>query len=121
MRRERRVEQALEGRRFMDICRWAAADVLIVGRQAEGALFTGSNLEGNAAYGNQLKYDQSANNNLFLTGNPGDAYRYILPVNPSSYPDGWKFKLNRDYLLPIQPRMLSLTNNAWTQNPGWDE
>lgn len=121
VRRERRVEQALEGRRFMDICRWAAADVLIVGRQAEGALFTGSNLEGNAAYGNQLKYDQSANNNLFLTGNPGDAYRYILPVNPSSYPDGWKFNLNRDYLLPIQPRMLSLTNNSWTQNPGWDE
>ncbi|MFC2758651.1 RagB/SusD family nutrient uptake outer membrane protein [Hallella multisaccharivorax] len=121
VRRERRVEQALEGRRFMDICRWAAADVLIVGKQAQGALFIGSNLNGNASYGNQLVYDQKANNNLFLTGKPGDTYRYILPVNPASYPSGWKFRLDRDYLLPIQPRMLSLTNNEWKQNPGWDK
>ncbi|MBQ6761168.1 MAG: RagB/SusD family nutrient uptake outer membrane protein, partial [Bacteroidales bacterium] len=44
VRRERRVEQALEGRRFYDIARWAAADVLLVNWTPEGALFTGSNL-----------------------------------------------------------------------------
>ena len=24
-----------------------------------------------------------------------------------------------DYLLPLQPRILSLANNEWKQNPGW--
>jgi hypothetical protein len=31
----------------------------------------------------------------------------------------WGFKTNRDYLLPIQERMLTLTGNQWVQNPGW--
>lgn len=29
------------------------------------------------------------------------------------------FKI-RDYLLPIQSRMLSLTDGLWKQNPGWN-
>ena len=117
VRRERRIEQASEGKRFNDIQRWAAADELIVGKHAEGALFIGSNLEGK--YGSDLKYDQASDNNLFLTGNPGDAERYILPVNPSTMENGWQFNVNRDYLLPLQPRILTLTQNKWKQNPGW--
>ncbi len=119
VRRERRVEQACEGRRLTDIFRWAAADELIVGKRAQGVLFIGSNLANHAKYGTSLKYDQASGNNLYLTGKPGDAYRYVLPVNPSSGYTYWKFNVTRDYLLPIQPRMLSLTNNMWTQNPGW--
>ena len=37
------------------------------------------------AYGNKLVYDQAANNNLFLSGKPGDAKRYIIPFNNKNY------------------------------------
>lgn len=117
VRRERRVEKALEGRRLSDILRWAAAEELIIGKRPMGVLFTGSNLPEH--YGSELKYDQPEDNNLFLTGKPGDAERYILPVPPASMPDGWQFKANRNYLLPIQERMLNLMGGLWEQNPGW--
>ena len=120
VRRERRVELAIEGKRFDDIMRWAAAQELIVGQRAVGALFVGSNLENNAAYGGKLVYDQATGNNLYLTGKPGDALRYILPSNPAGNEQGWRFNPNRDYLLPIAPRMLNLTENQWKQNPGWE-
>lgn len=119
VRRERRVEQAAEGKRFYDIMRWAAADKLIVGKHAVGALFKGSNLENHPQYGGALKYDQASDNNLYLTGSPSDQYRYILPVDPKTVGTGWGFDVNRDYLLPIQPRMLQLTGDMWKQNPGW--
>ncbi len=121
VRRERRVEQACEGRRLDDIFRWAAADELIVGKRAHGALFIGSNLEHHAKYGTSLVYDKPSGNNIYLSGKPGDAQRYVLPVNPSGYETGWKFNPKRDYLLPFETRMLTLTNNLWKQNPGWDK
>jgi len=117
VRRERRVETALEGKRLNDILRWAAADELIVGKCAEGALFTGSNLS--SQYGNTLVYDQASDNNLFLTGKAGDTYRYILPVPPSTMPNGWQFNTGRDYLLPVQERMINIMGGLWEQNPGW--
>ena len=40
VRRERRVEKALENCRLTDILRWAAADELIVGKTPTGALYT---------------------------------------------------------------------------------
>lgn len=119
VRRERRVEKACEGRRLDDILRWAAAEELLVGKWPKGVLFVGSNLEGHAQYGDRLKYDQPADNNLFLTGKPGDAMRYVLPCDPKGHENGMQFKVDRDYLLPIQQRMISLTGNKWTQNPGW--
>ncbi len=119
VRRERRVETACEGRRLTDILRWSAADELIVGHWAQGALYVGSNLENHEQYGGKLVYDQASGNNLFLTGKPGDALRYIYPSNPSGYANGWQFNVHRDYLLPIQPRMIDLTDGQWEQNPGW--
>ena len=120
VRRERRVEQACEGRRLDDIFRWAAAEEIFVGQRAHGVLFTGSNLEHHKKYGNSLVYDKPTGNNLYLSGKAGDTYRYVLPVNPSGYESGWKFNPKRDYLLPIQSRMLSLTSGLWKQNPGWN-
>ena len=117
VRRERHVEKALEGRRVFDIMRWAAVDELVIGRRAQGALFTGSNLPEH--YGAELKYDQPSGNNMFLTGQPGDALRYILPVSPSAMPNGWQFKANRDYLLPIHENMINIMDGLWQQNPGW--
>lgn len=124
VRRERRIEKALEGCRLSDILRWAAADILIHGVTPTGALFIGSNLENNPFYIDKngeytLKYDKENGNNLYLTGKPKDTERYIIPFNIHDYPEGWQFNLQRDYLLPIKPRMLSLTGNQWIQNPGW--
>lgn len=119
VRRERRVEKACEGRRFEDIARWAAADELIVGKWAQGAMFVGSNLEHHPEFEGKLVYDKESGNNLYLTGKPGDPIRYILPVNPAGYEGGWQFNVHRDYLLPIQERMIQLTENLWDQNPGW--
>lgn len=118
VRRERRIEKACEGRRLEDILRWAAAEEIFVGKWHQGALFTGSSLETEPAYAS-LKYDQPSNNTIFLTGKPGDQYRYIIPTNPSGYEGGWQFNPQRDYLLPLQERMISLTEGLWTQNPGW--
>lgn len=109
VRRERRIEKALEGSRLSDILRWAAAEELIIGKRPMGVLFTGSNLPEH--YGDEL--------NLNLTGQSGDAERYILPIPPTTMPNGWQFKANRDYLLPIQERMLNLMGGLWEQNPGW--
>lgn len=119
VRRERRVETALEGKRLKDIFRWAAAEELIIGKRPMGALFIGSNLSGQSVYDGKLIYDQPKDNNLYLTGNKGDAIRYILPVQPSSMPQGWQFKPNRDYLQPINQDMLNLLDGKWKQNPGW--
>lgn len=118
VRRERRVETACEGRRLEDILRWAAAGDVFVGKWHQGALYIGSDLETQEEYSG-LKYDQPSGNTLYLTGNPGDPYRYINPVNKAAYPNGWQFNLNRDYLLPIQERMIIITDGLWTQNPGW--
>ncbi|EKC75586.1 hypothetical protein OBE_01290, partial [human gut metagenome] len=30
-----------------------------------------------------------------------------------------QFKPNRDYLLPIQERMINVMDGMWEQNPGW--
>ncbi|MCM1484122.1 MAG: RagB/SusD family nutrient uptake outer membrane protein [Muribaculaceae bacterium] len=114
VRRERRVEKACEGRRFEDILRWAAADELLVGQWPHGALFIGSNLE--TAY-TGLVWDQAEGNNLLLTGAPGDAYRYIVPMDKADYPTGWQFRVNQDYLLPISVNMVN--KYGWDQNPNW--
>ena len=116
VRRERRVEQALEGRRFYDILRWAAAEELIVGKRPTGVLFTGSDLPGNYP---ELIYDEESGNQIYLTGKPGDADRYVLPIPPANLANGFQFNPKRDYLLPFQQRMTTLTDGLWEQNPGW--
>lgn len=126
VRRERRVEFAAEGMRLDDIMRWAAAGELLIGKRQLGALFVGSDMTSqNVAggfYGNSLLYYDTApagkSVNLFLNGNPGDAQRYIDPYK-SVLPNGSGFNPERDYLQPIQQRMLQLTAGNWVQNPGW--
>jgi hypothetical protein len=126
VRRERRVELACEGFRLDDILRWAAVDILIKGKRPQGALFVGSDLAlqnvPTGFYGSSLLYYDTPpagkKVNIFLSGNPGDALRYIDPYK-ASIPNGFGFNLNRDYLLPIQQRQLQLTGFKWIQNPGW--
>lgn len=109
VRRERRVEKAMENCRLTDILRWAAADELIVGKYPVGAKYTGTNLE------NHFRSEITINENLWL-----NTEGYILSCDPSDYPNGWNFNVHRDYLLPIRQAMVGeLTGNLWEQNPGW--
>ena len=95
IRRERRVELATEGFRFDDIMRWAAADELIVGKRPHG--FKASQLAVNP---------YPVDDDGFL-----DPYRQKLP-------NGYGFKIERDYLNAIPKDQLLLNPNL-EQNPGW--
>jgi hypothetical protein len=95
IRRERRVELATEGFRWDDIARWAAADELIVGKRPKG--FKGSQIPGTAF--------------------PSDANGFLDPFQ-TALPNGYQFKINRDYLDPIPVDQIVL-NDKLTQNPGW--
>lgn len=95
IRRERRIELALEGFRWDDIARWAAADELIIGKRPKG-----------------LKADQLARNSY-----PVDEDGYVDPYQ-TSMPTGYGFILGRDYLNSIPESEINL-NPDLTQNPGW--
>jgi hypothetical protein len=95
VRRERRVELSLEGFRWPDIARWAAADELIVGKRPKG--FKGSQIAGSAF--------------------PNDANGFLDPFQ-TALPTGYQFKISRDYLDAIPLNQIVL-NPQLTQNPGW--
>lgn len=108
VRRERRVEKALENCRLTDILRWAAADELIVGKTPTGALYTGS------TQGEHFEGIMTVGSNIWLKDG------YIVSFNNTNYPNGWQFDVDRDYLLPIRQEMVGgLTGGLWEQNPGW--
>ncbi|HLR32950.1 MAG TPA: RagB/SusD family nutrient uptake outer membrane protein, partial [Fodinibius sp.] len=102
IRRERRIELALEGFRDDDLMRWAAADEIIQGSRWKGAKFI-----------------------------PGVSFPEIedqisnIPVDENNYIDRYQnamssfgFDASRDYLYPIPTNEISL-NDSLTQNPGW--
>lgn len=95
IRRERRVELVAEGFRWDDIARWAAADELIVGKRPKG-----------------FKASQIINNPF-----PIDENGFLDPFK-NSVPNGYGFKLNRDYLNSIPESEIVLNKNL-KQNPGW--
>jgi starch-binding outer membrane protein, SusD/RagB family len=96
VRRERRVELAAEGFRFADIMRWAAADELIVGKRPHGFMAS----------------------QLTVNPYPVDANGFLDPYQ-KKLPNGYGFKLNRDYLNAI-PKTELLLNSSLVQNPGWN-
>lgn len=96
VRRERKIELALEELRFQDIARWAAADELIIGKKPLGARKDQFNIV--PAY--------AVDENGFLDPLGG------------ALPQGWQFNPNRDYLYPIKENELVLNPNLG-QNPGW--
>lgn len=96
VRRERRIELASEGLRFDDIMRWAAADELIVGKRPHG-----------------FKAAQLAVNPY-----PVDADGFLDPYQ-QKLPNGYGFKIGRDYLNAI-PKDQLLLNPSLVQNPGWE-
>ena len=113
VRRERRIETAFEGKRFTDILRWAAADELITGKRPLGAKYTNSTLQEENSLGGFYNGNLVVGDNIQI-----DENGYIDPYK-RQLPSGYGFNTKRDYLLPIQERMLTLTNGLWVQNPGW--
>ena len=116
VRRERRVELAMEGHRFNDLARWAAFDELIIGRRIKGAW-----------------YNEPAYKALYIENNPDTPDDYVpfeigsdiyldengnLDPHQISLPSGYQFDPMRDYLLPIPVEQIGLNDNL-TQNPGW--
>jgi len=100
VRRERQIELACEGFRWDDITRWAAADELIVGKRFLGAKF------------NSTDYPELNADDYILTD---DGYIDFLR---DQLPDGYGFRIDRDYLSPISTEELTLNPNL-VQNPGW--
>jgi len=100
IRRERLVELALEGFRFDDILRWAAADKLIVGKRPMGAI------------GAQF----------YTPSYAVDAGGFYDPWK-TNLSNGYGFVLGRDYLMPVPPSERLLYKQRGytplTQNPGW--
>ncbi|MGJ1265339.1 RagB/SusD family nutrient uptake outer membrane protein [Sphingobacterium spiritivorum] len=95
IRRERRVELALEGQRYFDILRWKEGHLL------------GQDMRG-------IKKDW-APVAAHVASFPTDSQGYIL-VRPGER----TFNPNKHYLWPI-PNQQRLYNPALDQNPGWEE
>lgn len=113
VRRERRIETAFEGKRLDDILRWAAADELITGKRPIGAKYTNSTLQQENSSSGFYKGKLVVGDNIQINDKG-----YIDPYK-RQLPNGYGFNTNRDYLLPIQERMITLTKGLWVQNPGW--
>ncbi|MEX2568181.1 MAG: RagB/SusD family nutrient uptake outer membrane protein [Cyclobacteriaceae bacterium] len=96
IRRERRVELALEGHRADDYRRWAAHD-LFIGKRPKGYPF------------NQSEYPDF---------NPPLDENGLIDFFQNRLPNGFQFRENQDYLNPIPVVELTLNPNL-TQNPGW--
>jgi len=104
IRRERRVELALEGKRLDDLLRWRAHSQF-VGKRLKGFKIVGSDLETefNDLIGPTILVDENG---------------YIDPYK-NTIPSGFGFNPERDYLSPIPTEQLVLSNGTLTQNPGW--
>jgi hypothetical protein len=102
IRRERRVELALEGFRHDDLMRWAATD-LIKGERWRGARFI---------LGKSFPEIEDQISNIRI-----DENRYI-DLYRTAIPNGFGFNENRDFLHPIPTTELTLNPNL-EQNPGW--
>lgn len=96
IRRERRIELALEGRRADDYRRWAAH-----------ALFRGQR-----PYG--YPFDQTE----FPDYHPPLETNGLIDYFESQLPNGYRFREDQDYLIDIPQLELTLNPNL-TQNPGW--
>ena len=104
VRRERRVELALEGKRFDDLMRWRAHD-LFQNKRFLGFKIQGSDMETEFA-------DLIGSSILVNAQGYIDPYMNIIP-------SGFGFDAGRDYLAAIPTEQIVLSDNTIEQNPGW--
>lgn len=113
VRRERKVELCAEGFRKDDIFRWAAADILICNQLPKGAIR--AQWENLQPISEDDKFNIEALKNMTVYDTDADGY-----FSPYKHrlPNGYQFKLDRDYLAPI-PLSELVINKDLKQNPGW--
>lgn len=109
IRRERRVELALQGYRLDDLMRWKATERIMKSKRGKGAYLG----EDGVLYKSFSKEQQ-----LDLDKLPMDMNKWLDPLI-SFLPNGYNFHSDRDYLLPKAPDELKL-NQKLKQNPGWN-
>lgn len=109
IRRERRVELALQGYRLDDLMRWKAVEKVMKNKRGKGAYLG----ESGVLYKSFSKEQQADLDRLPVDGNG-----WLDPL-VSYLPNGYQFNSNRDYLLPKAPDELEL-NKLLKQNPGWE-
>jgi len=97
IRRERRIELAVEGLRDEDLMRWAAHKI-----------FKGKRL---------LGYPYSSDENPEFPESQVNE-NGLVDFHSNELPDGYQFRENQDYLFPIPQDELTLNDNL-DQNPGW--
>jgi len=105
VRRERRVELCLEGKRLDDLLRWRAHDQF-VGKRLKGFKIVGSDME--------TEFSDLIGSSILV-----DENGYIDPYL-NTIPAGFGFDPTRDYLRPIPTEQLVLSKGTLTQNPGWE-
>lgn len=109
IRRERRSELSLQGFRLDDLMRWAAHK-LIVNKRGKGAYLGKESV----LYKSLSEEKRAIVDSRTLVNDEG----WMDPLS-QLLPNGYQFKPNRDYLLPIPPTELSL-NKQLHQNPNWE-
>ena len=121
VRRERKVELAVEGFRFADIMRWRAAGELIVGKIPVGAKLA----QWQGFKFSDCEYDKTQNGrqegfDLAVAALMADDKGYIKPFKNqlNGGTQGFKFNESKNYLYPIPTDEFNL-NPSLTQNPGW--
>lgn len=110
IRRERRIELALQGFRLDDILRWRGHKV-IAGYRGKGAYIG----EDGVLYKSFDRNDPLAVE--ALSGLSADDQGWADPL-VEKFPDGYGFRPDRDYLMPIPPEDV-LLDGLLEQNPGW--
>jgi len=125
IRRERRVELAMEGFRYQDLMRWKRGPLLA--QDFKGAYFPGKGI---------YDLDSDGRNDLAIVDNmpddPDKSLQYFI-LEPDKalsegdkgnliiHPDAGKtFTDPKHYLFPL-PRTELLLNTNLTQNPGWEQ
>jgi hypothetical protein len=135
IRRERRVELSMEGRRYWDLMRWKEGDIInrvpFVGVYFDGLgsydfrnngkadVYLYKKSEGGSASDapSSVTSTIDLDNNTLLntvTGNIGSDKGHLYP-----HPGKQHFDVSKDYLYPIPLQDLVLNPNL-KQNPGWD-
>lgn len=109
IRRERRSELSLQGFRLDDLMRWAAHK-LIVNKRGKGAYLGKESV----LYKSLSEEKRAIVDSRTLVNDEG----WMDPLS-QLLPNGYQFKPNRDYLLPIPPTELNL-NKQLHQNPNWE-
>jgi len=108
IRRERRCELALQGHRLDDLMRWKGHR-LFQGKAGRGAYFG----QDGVLYRSFPDTDAPLLATVLV-----DGQGWMHPLQ-QFLPEGYRFRENRDYLLPIPPNELVL-NRQLKQNPNWD-